>query len=400
MHKGKTEKRMNNMDNKRFIEKRLGNLQSKPVGRMGAIASKMDEFIKVSFGDPDFDTPKHVREAVVEALNEGWTHYPPSRGVLGLREAIAEYHSKYGTNWDPDSEVIVTSGSGTALYVALAGTLDPGDEIVVPEPYYVNYRKILDYLGAKLVAFPLLEETNFHPDLDSLKKRITKKTKMILICTPNNPTGTVWSKEELEEVAELAVKNDLLVLSDEIYNEFLWGKSKHYSISSLPGMRERTIICMSFSKTFAMTGWRLGNIMADKSISTKLANIPIDYRPAHFIQKAGVAALRGPWTQVEEMTKEYDRRRLYLSQRLNAIDGIECKLPEGAFYLFPKIEGTGMTSVEFCENLLRDEKVYAYPGIAFGELGEYHIRISLIQPVETLGKVADAFENLVKKHVP
>ena len=386
------------MDNERFIEKRLGKMQSKPVGRLGSIASKLDGFIKVAFGDPDFDTPKHIRDAAVEALNEGWTHYPPSRGTLELREAISEYHSKYGTNWDPASEVIVTSGSGTALYVALAGILDPGDEIIIPEPYYVNYKKILEYLGAKLVAVPLHEETNFHPDMDSLKESITNKTKMILICTPNNPTGTVWTEDELGEIAELAIKKDLLVLSDEIYNEFIWDGLEHSSISKLTGMRERTIICMSFSKTFAMTGWRMGYIMADKSICSKLANIPIDYRPANFIQKAGVAALKGPWTQVEEMAKEYDRRRLYLGQRLDAIDGIECKLPEGAFYLFPKIEGTGMTSVEFCENLLSEEKVYAYPGIAFGELGEYHIRISLIQPLENLVKVADAFENLVKNN--
>lgn len=349
-------------------------------------------------GDPDFETPKHIRDAALKALEEGRTHYPPTPGIPELREALAEYHSKYGIDWKP-SEVTVTAGSALALYASLAGTLNPGEEVILFEPFYFTYSALLKYLRVKKIPVPLVEEKGYRLDFEELKESVTQKTKMIILCTPNNPTGTVFTKEEIAGIAELAEDNDLLILSDEVYNELIWDGREHHSIASLPGMKERTIVCMSFSKTFAMTGWRLGYFIADEQITTCLASQPIGFRPTTFIQLAGLEAIRGPWEPVKEMAKEYDRRRRYIVPRLNEIDGIQCQMPEGAFYVFPNIKDIGQKSIEFCEGLLTEQKVAVVPGIAFGSTCDYNVRIPLVKPIEYLSKCADAVENYVKKHI-
>ena len=373
----------------RFIEKRLAAMKARPHARVVAMARGMEGVINLAGGDPDFDTPVHITDAVVKALGEGKTHYPPTHGLPALREALVDYYGKYGVEWD-SSEVTVTAGSGVSLFVSMAGTVNPGEEVVVLEPYFMAYSNLIEYLGAREVGVALEEENGYRLDVEALKEKVTPKTKMIVLCNPNNPSGTVYTKDELAGIAEVAQDNDLLILSDEVYNEFVWDGREHVTIASLPGMKERTIVSNSFSKTFAMTGWRLSYVLADKSIATRLQRIPVGYRTNTFVQMAAVEALKGPWGPVERMAEEYDRRRRFMVPRLNEIEGISCHTPEGAFYLFPSIWGLGMGSEEFCESLLVEKKILTRPGTAFGLSGEHHMRLPLIKPVEILGKIADA----------
>jgi aspartate/methionine/tyrosine aminotransferase len=354
----------------------------------------MQGVLNLGSGDPDFDTPKHIRDAAVDALEGGMTHYPPGSGIADLRSALAEYHGKYGIDWNP-SEVVVTAGSSIALYVAMAGVVNPGDEVILLEPYFMAYRGLLSYLEANLVPVPLDEETNWHIDMDALKDAVTPNTKMIVACSPNNPSGSVFTKKELQGVAEIAIDNKIVVLSDEVYNEFVWDDNKHESIAAIPGMKENTIVVGSFSKTWAMTGWRMGYVIADQSMASQLSKIPVGYRPTAFVQQAGYQAVKGPWDSVYEMQAEYDKRRKHSVARLNEIEGIECQMPEGAFYVFPNIEAVEENSVKFCEELLREEKVLVFPGTAFGHSGESHIRIPLIQPIEVMEKGYSAIESYV-----
>ena len=360
--------------------------------RVVAMARGMEGVINLAGGDPDFDTPGHITEAAIKALREGKTHYPPTHGLPALRKALADYYVKYGVEWD-SSEVTVTAGSGVSLFVSMAGTINPGEEVIVLEPYFMAYSNLIEYIGAREVRVALEEDEGYRLDVEALKDKVTQKTKMIVLCNPNNPSGTVYTQEELAGIAEVVIDNDLLVLSDEVYNEFVWDGREHISISSLPGMKERTIVCNSFSKTFAMTGWRLGYVLADKHIATRLQRIPVGYRTNIFVQLAAVEALKGSWEPVRRMAEEYDRRRRFMVPRLNEIDGISCHMPEGAFYLFPNISGLSKGSEEFCESLLLEKKILARPGTAFGASGEHHIRIPLIRPIENLGNIADAIED-------
>ncbi len=378
----------------RFIERRLRAMETADHARLIATASKMEGVLKLSGGDPDFDTPRHIKVAAIEALGEGWTHYPPNHGLPGLRQAIAQYHGKYGVNWRP-SEVTVTGGSNMALFKALTATLNPGEEVILIEPYYMNYSVLLDYVGAHRVPVPLVEDEGYRLDAEALKRAVSSRTKMILLCNPNNPTGTVYTEAELEAVADAAVDHDLLVVTDECYNELIWDGGKHHSISALRGMKGRTIVCLSFSKTFSMTGWRLGCVIADEPITAHLRRQPLGARVSTFVQKAGIAALEGSWEPVREMHSELDRRRRFLVPRLNEIEGLRCHLPEGSIFTFPSIDGTGTRSVEFAESLLKEKKILVRPGIAFGETGEYHLRIPLIRPIDVLEGVAEAIEDHV-----
>ena len=380
----------------RFIEKRLAGMKARSPARVVAMARGMDGVTNLAGGDPDFDTPRHIKEALSRAIEDGKTHYPPTHGLPALRKAIAEYHGKHGVDWAP-SEVIVTAGSGVSLFVSMAGTVNPGDEVVLLEPYFMAYSNIVEYLGTKEVGAALDEEKGYRLDPEALNEKVTRKTKMIVICNPNNPSGTVFTEEELKGIADVAVVTDLLVLSDEVYCEFIWDGGRHVSIASLPGMRERTIISSSFSKTFAMTGWRLGYVIADEPVARMLQKIPVGYRTNTFVQLAGVEALKGPWGPVEEMAREYDRRREYMVPRLGEIEGISCHMPEGAFYLFPNIGGLGVKSEDFCESLLTEKRILARPGTAFGVTGEYHMRIPLIRPVEALEKIAADIEDHASK---
>lgn len=377
-----------------FFEKRLSLMKSRPHQRVVEMARQMEKVINLGGGDPDFDTPKHISKALINAIKEGKTHYPPTHGLPVLRSAIAEYHCKHDVHWMP-SEVIVTAGSGVSLFVSMTGTLNPGEEVILLEPYFMAYSNLVEYCGAKEIGVPLDEEKGYRLNIEALNEKVTKKSKMIVLCNPNNPSGTVFSKQELKGIAEIAEDNDLLVLSDEVYCEFLWDGRKHISIASFPGMKERTILSSSFSKTFAMTGWRLGYILANELITKKLKKIPLGYRTNTFVQVAGVEALNGSWGSVEKMIKEFGKRRNFMVPRLNKIDKLRCHMPEGAFYLFPSFKDLKIKSEPFCESLLEKKKILARPGTAFGKTGEYHMRIPLIKPIEILEKVATAIEHHV-----
>jgi aspartate/methionine/tyrosine aminotransferase len=382
----------------RFVEKRLASMKARSHARVIAMARGMDGVINLAGGDPDFDTPSHIIDALQIAIAEGKTHYPPPPGLPALRSAIAEYHGKHGVDWE-SGEVTVTTGSGVSLFASTAGTVNPGEEVVLLEPYFMAYSNLVEYAGAKEVGVPLDEEEGYRLDIEALKERVSSKTKMIILCNPNNPSGTVFTKEELKGIADVANDEDLLLLSDEVYCEFLWDGKEHTTIASLPGMRARTIITSSFSKSFAMTGWRLGYVIADKSLTSRIQKIPLGYRTNTFVQIAGVAAMQGTWEPVKAMAEEYDRRRRFMVPRLSEIEGINCHNPEGAFYLFPDIGGLGMGSEEFCESLLKEKKILARPGTAFGITGENHMRIPLIKPIEVFEEIAQLIEDHAKKNV-
>ncbi|MFC1802976.1 pyridoxal phosphate-dependent aminotransferase [Thermoproteota archaeon] len=376
----------------KYIEKRLRSMKNHSHEKVVAMARQMNQFINLGGGDPDFDTPIHITNALLNAIKEGKTHYPPTYGLPALRKAIAEYHCKHGAKWLP-SETIVTPGSGVSLFAAMTGTVNPGEEVVLLEPYFMTYSNLIEYCGAKEISVALDKEKGYHLDAGALNEKINKKTKMIVLCNPNNPSGTVYSNQELLKIAEIAKDNNLIVLSDEVYCEFTWDGRKHTSIASLPEMKERTIISSSFSKTFAMTGWRLGYILADEPIVKKIQKIPLGYRTNTFVQIAGVEALTGPWEPVKKMVDKYDKRRNFMVPRLNNIDGLKCHMPEGAFYLFPSFKDLGKRSEPFCTSLLKKKKILVRPGTAFGKTGEYHMRIPLIKPIEILKRIASDIEN-------
>ncbi|MBQ04604.1 hypothetical protein CL673_07890 [Candidatus Bathyarchaeota archaeon] len=384
-----------NIMSERYIEKRLSSIKARSHSRVLSIAKGMDGVINLSGGDPDFDTPGHITEALKEAIAGGKTHYPPTHGLPSLRGAIAEYHGKHAVDWEA-GEVTITAGSGVSLFASTMGTVNPGEEVILLEPYYMRYSNLVEYIGAREVGVPLNETNGYRLDLEALKENLSGKTKLIILCNPNNPSGTVFTKEEMKGIADVAIDEDLLVLSDEVYCEFLWDGREHTTIASLPGMRERTIISSSFSKTFAMTGWRLGYFIAEKSLTSNIRKIPLGYRTNIFVQIAGVAAMRGPWEPVNAMAEEYDRRRKYMVPRLSAIEGINCHNSEGSYFLFPNIEDLGIGSEEFCESLLREKKILARPGTTFGNTGEGHIRISLTKSIEDLDEIAQSIEDHVR----
>ncbi len=383
----------------RWASKRLKEMEPSPFRSVAARLLGMKDVIKLSSGDPDFATPPHIIEAAHRALSEGATHYTPTSGLPRLKEAISEYYRKFDLNVDPNAEVIVTPGSQQALYLTLASVLGPGDEVLISDPSYTVYEPTIKFLGARPVRFPLDRENNFHPDLDAMEAKVSDRTKMILICTPNNPTGTVLSKTDLEAVAQVAREHDLLVVSDEIYSEFIWGDGRHLSIAALPGMKERTVVIVSFSKTFAMTGWRLGYLIADGALVKQMLKLQgnMVLCPAAFVQMAGVAALTGPWEPVKAMRREYEDRVNFLAGRLDEIDGVSCPKPEGAFYLFPDISQVCTSSRKFCDGLLEERKLAATAGVHFGPLGEGHIRLALVRPVDVLSEAADRIESHVKE---
>ena len=355
-----------------------------------------EDVLRITGGDPDFEAPPHVLEAALKGIQEGgrWTHYSFG-GVPEFKEAVVNYYTKYGVRYD-SSQVYPTAGSSPALTVAMAALLEPGDECIVFDPTFVPHFRNPPYFGAKVVYMPL-NEGIFHMDPDELGKSVTDRSKMIILCNPNNPAGTVHTKEELTAIAEVAIENDIIVLADEIYNEFIYDGRKHIAIASLDGMRERTIVVMSFSKTFAMTGWRLGYYIAPEELAEKMSRVPFRAGPSTFVQKAGAAALTGSFDPVRKMCEEYDRRRKFFVKRLNEIDGITCHMFEGAFYAYPDIRALGTPSARFIEEFAKEEKVLLSDGSRFGpEVAKGHLRIPLVKPVDVLESVASKMERFVK----
>jgi len=364
-----------------------------------ALEAEGRNIIHLEIGEPDFDTPQNIKEAAVKALHNGYTHYGPAAGLPQLREAIAEETSRTrGIPVEP-SNVVVTPGAKPIMFFSLLACINEGDEVIYPNPGFPIYESVINFIGAKAVPIPLREEMEFRFDLDELRHLITARTRMIVLNSPHNPTGGVLTEEDLQEIARLAQEHDLIVLSDEIYRRIIYDGYSHKSIASIPGMQERTIILDGFSKTYAMTGWRLGYGVMPVELAERIAQLQINSNSctASFTQMAGVEALQGPQTAAEEMVKEFLRRRNVIVDGLNSIPGFRCLKPHGAFYVFPNITGTGKTSRELADYLLHEAGVAALSGTAFGVYGDGFIRFSYANSVDNIKEALQRIRIAVEK---
>jgi aspartate/methionine/tyrosine aminotransferase len=368
--------------------------------RAKALEAQGRDVVHLEIGEPDFDTPDNVIEAGCYALQHGWTHYGPAAGLPDLRQAIAEYLNRSrATAFTPDNIVVTPGGKPIMFYVILA-LLEAGDEAIYPNPGFPIYESMINFTGATPVPIPLREENAFALDVNELRSLITPRTKLLIINSPGNPSGGVLSRDDLAAIAALAVEHDLTVLSDEIYSEILY-EGEHHSIATMPGMSQRTIVLDGFSKTYAMTGWRLGYGAMPVDFAGQIAKLMVNSVSctAVAVQRAGLEALTGPQDAVEDMVAAFHRRRDLIVDGLNEIDGIRCLKPKGAFYAFPNISGTGMTSKEFADHLLNDHGVAALAGTSFGEYGEGFIRLSYANSEENLKKALDRIASAAKSTV-
>jgi len=381
----------------KFAKKEVAALMKASGSLTRAAVGPIEGLINLGAGDPDFNQPEFINKAVYEAMKEGHTHYSFG-GEPEFKEAIAEYYKKYGVSVDPKTQVLITSGGSQAIFQAFGAILNPGDEILIMDPAYQGYNAPAAYFGANMTRANQTKDKNgiFRPNFSNIENAITPKTKALLFCNPDNPTGTVWTQKELEKLAEIAVKKDIVILADEIYTEFVWN-DKHKTIIDLPGMWERTMVLMSFSKTFAWTGCRAGYIIAGPELMKAINAVPVGIcsMPVPF-QKAAVAALDKGWDFVAEMRGEYKKRIDFMVKRLNEIEGVSCPMPEGAFYLFPDVSSFGVPSMKFSMDFFQQKKVRTAPGTQYGENGEGHIRFALVKPVDELAEVCDRFEDYVK----
>ena len=345
-----------------------------------------ERVIHLEIGEPDFDTPRNVKEAGKRALDEGWTHYTSPAGILELREAIADrIMETRGVEVDPCKEVVVMPGTKPCIFASILALIDPGDEVLIPSPGYPIYESVVRFVGAKPVLIPLKEEREFRLDLEELKEKIGDRAKALIINYPNNPTGANLTDEDVRAIAEIANDHDLWVISDEIYSEIVYEGGFRSPISE-PGMKERMILIDGFSKTYSMTGWRLGYAISTPEVVERLIRLQINMTscPAAFTQVAAIEALRGPQDGVREMVRTYRRRRDLMVSRLNSIPGFRCVVPKGAFYAFPNVKEFGMSSKELMEYLLEKAHVATLNGDAFGLYGEGYLRLSYATSVENI----------------
>ena len=360
------------------------------------------DIIHMEIGRPDFDTPQVIKQAAYDSIARGNVFYTSNYGSPELRKAIAEKLQRDNHIAYEPEEILVTIGVGEGTYAAVAAFLEPGDEILVPNPIWLNYIHVPNFFGAVPVSYDLKEENDFQIDMEQLKSLITPKTKMLVINTPGNPTGTVQSRETLEALAKLATQHDIIVLSDEIYEKLVYGGAEHISIASLPGMKERTITLNGFSKCYSMTGWRLGYAAAPREFIQAMVRVHhyINTCASSFVQEAGITALEKAEPDVQEMVKEYARRRDYMVQALNDIPGVHCKTPGGAFYVFANIQSFGLSSNEMADYLLEQAGIATVAGSAFGTQGEGYIRLSYAcsyeRIVEGMARMKDALARLKK----
>ena len=370
---------------KTYLSKKATELKPSGIRRFFDLAAGMEGVVSLGVGEPDFVTAWGVREAAISSLEQGFTSYTANAGLLELRQEISNYMKKqFKVEYSPEEEIIVTVGASQAIDIAMRAILDPGDEVIIIEPCFVSYLPMVELAGGVAVQVQTLKENDFKILPSQLEAVMTEKTKAIMLCSPNNPTGSMLNKNELKELAEIVEKHDLLVIADEIYGELVYDE-EYASLPSIPGMRERTILVSGFSKTFAMTGWRLGFVCAPPEISDAMLKIhqyAMMCAPT-MSQYAALEALKNGRPDVEEMIKSYRRRRNYIVQSLNEI-GLTCHMPGGAFYAFPSIESSGLSSQEFAEQLLKQEGVAVVPGDVFGESGEGHIRCSYASSIEQL----------------
>jgi aminotransferase len=384
---------------KNFVAKTVQTVPPSGIRRFFDIAATMDDVISLGIGEPDFDTPAAIVSTGITSLQSGETHYTSNSGILELREALAGHLEQlYGVQYDPDTELLITVGVSEALYLALAATVDPGDEVIVPEPCFVSYNPEVLFAGGKPVNARTAVANDFQLLAPQVEELITPQTKTLLLGYPNNPTGAVMSRERLLDIARLAEKHDLLVISDEIYDRLVYGV-EHTCFASLPGMRERTILLGGFSKAYAMTGWRIGYAAAPAEVlgaMRKVHQYTIMSAPTT-AQYAALEALEHGEDAVQEMRARYDRRRRLIVDGLNNI-GLACFEPKGAFYAFPSIAATGMTDEEFSERLLMEEKVACVPGSAFGACGAGHVRCSYATAYDQIEQALERLARFAQRH--
>ena len=362
------------------------------------IVSEMEDAISLGVGEPDFDTPWHIRDEGIYSLEKGRTFYTSNAGLKQLREEIAHYlRRRYQVSYDPLHEIMITVGGSEAIDIALRAMVNPGDEVLIPQPSYVSYEPCAVLAGAKPVIIPLKAENEFRLTAQELLDAITEKTKILILPYPNNPTGAIMEREDLEAIAKIVEEKDLFVISDEIYSELTY-KGNPVSITQIPGMRERTVLINGFSKAYAMTGWRLGYAAAPALILKQMLKIhqfAIMCAPTTS-QYAAVDALRNGDEDIARMKKAYDERRRYLLREFRVL-GMDCFEPYGAFYMFPCIKRFGMTSDEFANRLLQEEKLALVPGTAFGDCGEGYLRVSYAYSLEDLQKAIERIKRFVAR---
>jgi aspartate/methionine/tyrosine aminotransferase len=354
--------------------------------------------VHLEIGEPDFDTPSHVIEAAVTALHAGYTHYSPSPGIPELRECIARNAgAKRGLSFGAD-QVVVTPGGKPIMFFVLLALAEEGDEVIYPNPGFPIYESMIDFVGAKAVPIALHEENQFRLDVDELETLITPRTRLIIINSPQNPTGGVLERSDVRRIAELAVQHDLLVLSDEIYCDILY-EGQHVTVAEFPGMAERTIILDGFSKAYAMTGWRMGYGIMPTSLVPAISRLVTNSVSctATFVQRAGLAALDGPQDEVRSMVAEFRRRRQVIVDGLNAIPRIRCAMPSGAFYVFPYVGEVGLDCRAFADYLLNDAGVATLAGTSFGKFGEGYLRLSYANSIDNLNKALNRIGDAVRR---
>ena len=384
--------------------KAMSNLGTETAFEILAMAKELEKkgakVIHLEIGEPDFDTPEHIKEAAVKAIRAGYTHYTPAPGILELRQAISEKASKErGIDVDPNREVIVMPGAKPGLFTGILSIVNPGEEVLVPDPAFPIYRSVVEFLGAVAVSIPLKEEKNFRMDPEDVRRKVTAKTKMLILNSPHNPCGSTLLKSDIEALAEIARDNNLWVMSDEVYSKIIYGGS-HHSIASEPGMKERTILIDGFSKTYAMTGWRVGYAIGPAQVIAHMVKLQINYAScaAAFTQMAAIEALKGPQDATKKMVEEFDRRRKTIVSGLNSIKGISCNMPSGAFYVFPNVKKLDLNSREIMMKLLNKGHVATLHGEAFGPAGAGYLRLSYATSLENLkeglGRIKQVVEEL------
>jgi len=363
-----------------------------------ALEAKGKDVVHLEIGEPDFDTPANIVRAGVEALQGGWTHYGPSAGLPDLRKAVADYVSRSRNIPVNPDQVVVTPGGKPIMFYAIVALTDEGDEVIYPNPGFPIYESVIEFIGGVPVPIRLHESKEFSLDVEELKRKITKKTKLLILNSPQNPTGGVIPREDLKEIARLAVERDLTILSDEIYSEILY-EGEHHSIAAFDGMAGRTIILDGFSKTYAMTGWRMGYGVMPEAFAAHVARLMTNTNSctASFSQRAGIEALTGPQDDARRMVAEFRRRRDVIVDGLNAISGVTCLRPKGAFYVFPNITGVGWDSRRLADYLLEEAGVATLSGTAFGSHGEGYLRLSYANSVENLQKALDRMDTYIRK---
>jgi aminotransferase len=381
-----------------LISQKVATLPPSGIRKFFDLLSSVEDVISLSIGEPDFVTPWHIREAGIYSLEKGYTMYTSNSGMPELRQELASYlELHYGVSYHPDQEILITTGSSEGLDLVLRAIINPGDEVIVPSPCYVAYPADIILTGGVPVIVPTNQQNDFVISASDAEARITRRTKAILIGYPANPTGAVMSRKEADAIAELARKYDLLVISDEIYARLVYGV-EHICFPSLPGMKRRTILISGFSKSHAMTGWRIGYVAADRRFiqaMTKIHQYTMLCAPT-MTQMAAIEALKNGEADVESMVQEYNRRRRFMVKRLNEI-GLSCFEPKGAFFAFPSIEITGMSSEEFAEKLLLQEKVAVVPGTAFGPCGEGFVRCCYATSLPNIEEALRRMARFVRK---